>query len=142
MPPKRRTFDMGLGIILESPDALNLIETNLCDHLDDAEAMFEFNSCIALPDDVIICEQQELLCLTPQRHSEGLDTIGVPIQDRLTVFEFRETDDGCQLCPIEGEVVDKQFKDKYERVRLSQPAFTGPFANPEDLLFEDLVIVP
>lgn len=132
MSVKRRRFDMGLGMFLESPDLLDLMQANVCDHFDEAEEMQYYNGTDPLPDDVILFEQNELFCLPPKRHSDCLDKIGVPLQERLTVcIMLKDPNENEVLTSIEGAVIDRWMRNAHKRVFLLHPAYSGPYPDPE-----------
>lgn len=128
MSVKQRSFNMGLGTILQSPDLLDLMQTNMCDRFDDAEEMQRYNCIEPFPDDVILLEQNELQDLPPKRHSDCLDIIGVPLQERLTICVVEEdVNKNDILIPIEGIVIDSWLSKTYKRIKLSHPVYSGPY---------------
>jgi len=135
---KKRRFNMGLGSVVKCPDTLDLMNTCACSHLDDAEEMYSYNCTEPLPDDSIILQQESLLCLPPKRHSDCLDIIAVPHQDRMT-FVIIEDD---RFISLEGEVIDRELIDiarlrkLFPKHEYKLPLFTGPFeaSDPENEL--------
>lgn len=140
MSAKQRSFNMGLGTILQSPDLLDLMETNMCDRFDDAEEMQYYNCAEPLPDDIILFEQKELFCLSPKRHSDCLDKIGIPLRERLTMCTMVEDEDENEvLTSMEGKVIDSWLRNSHKRIALLRPVYSGPYPDAETAEHIDLI---
>jgi len=116
-----RRYNMGFGVIVESPDLLDLMQNTIAAHLDDAKDMDYYNCEVPLPDDLLMTEQKELFCFSSQKLSDILDQLGVPLEDRLTICVLEEIDEVLQLVPVQD-----------------RPIFVGPFAEHDIIECDDI----